>query len=229
MNRGAIALLAASLAGCSLLIGLEPVPDVADAETEAAADAPNDVAEDPADCGVTHKKCPSAQCTNGDCVRRIFVTSSISDGNLGPLGSTSADQRCAGLALVPFSGATFFAWLSDNDASAGAKLGTSNAPFVLPDGQHVAESSAALLQTSTVPLEHAIDEIEDGGPGGGFNVWTGTTPGGAADTTTSHCMEWTSNGQVHAYGGYSSSVDAGWTFIGQLACGTPAHLYCVEK
>jgi hypothetical protein len=227
LKRAALALFATSLAACSLVIGLEPVPDVFDGGSEAAAEAGPDVLEDPADCGAAHTKCASAQCTNGDCVRRIFVTSYFSDGNLG--GAAIADQKCSDLAQVPFNGAPFFAWLGEDDASAASKLATSNAPFVLPDGQHVAESSAALLQTSTVPLEHAIDEIEDGGPGGGFNVWTGTMPDGGADTPTSHCMEWTSNGQVHAFGGYSSSVDAGWTYIGQLACGTPAHLYCVEK
>ena len=246
MRRAWLALALAPAIGCSVLIGLKDPPPDGDGGGEASADAPSDVTtevvtdaladaaspdatSDPTDCGVTHAKCASALCVNGDCVRRLFVTSSATTAQFG--GVSNADGVCNSLAATYFPNATFFAWLSEGDASAGSKLASSKAPFVLPDGTQVVAGSAALFAASVqTPLDHAINETEDGGPGATFNVWTGTLIDGGVDTANTRCNDWKSASDASSTSvGYSNTADEGWTDAYLRSCNLVAHFYCVEK
>lgn len=219
------------LAGCSLLIGLEDVPPVIDASSEASIDAPGDAGSDvaidspldPSDCGANHEVCSSKQCVPGGCLRRVFVSSTLQMGNMGTI--TGADNQCGTLG---FPLGEFHALISESDSGAKERIGSSNAPFVLVNGIQVAANSAALF--SDAGLEHAIDMTEDGGEAGTvLLVWTGTGWDGEPDTVTSHCGEWILGAPSTGGAGVWSTKDHNWLYAQAPTCDTPAHLYCVEK
>jgi hypothetical protein len=232
-----VVLVAAPLAGCFLLVDLDPVPDVIDGGSDTSTDAPLadadagsdvvvDASLDPNDCGPNHAVCTSGQCVNSDCVRRIFVLSGVQGGDLGTI--SGANFGCSNHGGVDFGTASFVPVMSASDMSARDRVGPSNAPFVLVDKiTQVAPNAAALFSGS---LDHIIDQSEDGGdPGGGTqNVWTGSTPDGGPDPIND-CGDWTEAGVSTGAVGVYTAQNIGWLRNATPTCNTVAHLYCVEK
>ena len=69
--------------------------------------------------------------------KRVFVTSSTFDGNLG--GLAGADVKCQGAATTAGLPGTFRAWLSDSTTSASARLTHSALPYALVNDVQVAD------------------------------------------------------------------------------------------
>jgi hypothetical protein len=164
----------------------------------------------------------------GGC-KRVFVSSQpMPHGGFGSLGP--ADTLCTRLAAAADLGGTWRAWLSDARGSPSSRFPTGAGPYRLVDGTRVAADFAALTSGD---LESAIDVLETGGKlpaDQPFEVWTGTTPAGAASSIT--CGNWTNNSAGLPYGlvGLSNRRDLAWTDARPQLCSLPAaHLYCFEQ
>jgi len=238
-----LALVVAALAGCSLLIDLhdlppdtlgdaadvvvdstQPQPDGSDAASDVVVDAAPDV-EDPADCGPTHLICGSKRCVNESCVRRVFVSSTVYQGNFGNV--FNADNTCSNLG---FAIGDFMAIMSVTDAGAKERMGPSNAPFILLDGPstEIAKNAAALF--SDGGIEHPVNVTEDGGvvDASVAFVWTGTGTNGEPDPSN-RCLDWLAGDPNTAGVGLVTNQDTAWLYSQARACSSLAHFYCVEK
>lgn len=174
--------------------------------------------------------------------KRVFVTSTTSNGDLG--GLSGADSTCQHLADAVALGGTYKAWLSTTTISAASRLTHSTTPYVLINGTKIASSWAGLTSGT---LLAPINVNEKGGPPPtvpstcGVNnasiVWTSTNPNGAVGTTLgATCAEWTTSGSSNgAVVGFADRVDGSWTAgcaaqgAGSLFCATDAALYCFEQ
>ncbi len=169
----------------------------------------------------------SDPCQPGGC-KRVFVSSSAMPN--GGFGSVStADALCQRLATAAALGGMWRAWVSDERRPAASRLTPSPRPYRLLDGTQVAASWAALTSGT---IDNPIDRHEDGAPvpGGGHEIWTGTTAAGGASGIT--CGNWTNNspGLPNGHVGHTSRRDVGWTqALAQRCNQTAAHLYCFEQ
>jgi len=158
--------------------------------------------------------------------KKVFLTSTTQNGNLG--GIAGADAICvarATAAAIP-NAAHFKAWISDDSTDAIDHVTVNSAgPWYRLDGVRIAYNKAELL---TVPLFTAIAVTENGDYRGSFSVWTGTQTTGTKSTF--NCVNWTHSGSSDGDGlvgtaGYSSYV---WTAWGPMACDQNGALYCFE-
>jgi hypothetical protein len=161
-------------------------------------------------------------------IRRVFVTSSTTDGALG--GLAGADAFCQGLADSAVLGGTWTAWLSTSSPSVDAKDRIPDAQYQLVDGTVIANSKADLTDGS---LLAPISRDETGAvPAGQVIVWTGTLADGTEASSTSNCMGWTSNAFPNNDGlrGDMTSVTGQWTDLGVVETCTVVHrIYCFEQ
>jgi hypothetical protein len=152
---------------------------------------------------------------------RVFVSSSLSAGNLGGLGA--ADVTCTNLATTAKLGGKWAAWLSDNGGAGPHAIDrvTSAGPWRLVSGELVASTKAGLASGT---LAHAIDHDEKGTAVPSSRVWTGTGPDG--QFFAKDCDKWTTgtNGRV----GVTSAVDATWTSADADDCSGQRRIYCFE-
>jgi hypothetical protein len=153
----------------------------------------------------------------------IFVTSTVSTGNLG--GFAGADSTCNALATAAGLPGTYVAWLSDGTTDASARV-TSNGPYVTPTGDLVASTLADLTDGS---LNTPIDDDEDGSPVPLREVWTGTLSDGSS--AGDDCSGWTSGSvSVLATVGHNTSTSSNWTDVFlQLCDRTNVGLYCLQQ
>lgn len=199
---------------------------------EAIAAAKSDAGVDAGEVGPTD---------SGFAGKRVFVTSTTYNGNLG--GALGADAKCQTVASAAMLVGTFVAWVSDaKDTPAGrfTKVG----PYKLIDGTLIANDWAELTSGK---LRHAIDLTEKGGPpptgsspfctsGQPLGVWSGTTPSGIKSSQDS-CAGFTNGNfaftsQVEF--GDPKSLDSGWTTgnclnAGATYCAKLAPLYCFQQ
>ena len=159
--------------------------------------------------------------------KRVFVTSTGSDGNLG--GLAGADQKCRDRAVAGGLGGTWRAWLSTS--SVNAKDRVLDTTYRTLDGRLVATNRADLTDGAITSL---IDVDEFGAPAG-VNVWTGTLSSGTAHGSNT-CLDWTSASE-DIFGGFGKSDygETSWTHwvididpIAQCAISTLS-LYCFEQ
>ena len=201
-------------------------------------------------CGGCGLACPAGEpCQNGACVvvpKYVFVSSQVYTGNLG--GLAGADATCQALASNPATGltGTYKAWLSSDTVSAASRLSQASVPYVLVNGNVVANNWASLTSGT---LLHAIDTTELNGPapssvpdsmnataGCGTNlVWTNTRDDGSlGNNGESSCSDWTDGSDSLGGGngadyGTSNSVTnwSGWCEAG--GCDGYAALFCIEQ
>jgi hypothetical protein len=174
----------------------------------------------------------SVPCTAA-CFKRVFVTSTQQNGNLG--GLTGADGICQTRANAASLGGTWRAWLSTPSVNANTRI--TNAEYRRIDGITVIATSLADLTDGT--LNASIQVTEMGVTLTGPNdVFTGTLSNGTLSPDSGgynyHCTSWTSNqfaGGVAAHRGSPSSVNSWWTLVtpGLIYCNANARLYCFEQ
>jgi hypothetical protein len=230
-----------------------PTPDAvvrpgSDAADAAAADAPGliDVAPSPADAAqgdtgstgapetgppppCTLTSCGTREvCTGGQCVlaRRVFVSSSTSNGDLG--GYAGADSTCQSLAHAAGLGGVWAAWISDNASSPSMRFTQANYEYALLDGTVVASDWTALTSGA---LAHGIDEDEHGQPvgGGTTEVWTATATDGTLFADGCNSFSTGSSNATTVEVGVSGNTDATWTEVYLQFCDRSDHMYCVEQ
>ena len=121
----------------------------------------------------------------GDQFRIVFVyggTTPATSPNLATYDVlVSADAVASGIGTYNGVPVTYRVIGSTSTQDAISRLPADTVPIYLPDGTEVAPSGAALWNTATTPLLHAIDKTATGGPGPVF-VWTGTLETGFAST-----------------------------------------------
>jgi cysteine-rich repeat protein len=146
--------------------------------------------------------CTSGCDWNENLTKYVFVTSSTYNGNLG--GVAGADQKCQSLAGAAGLPGTYMAWISDGNLSPSTRFTQSAYPYVLVNGQKIADNWADLIDVS---LDSPINADEYGDPAPASSsapcgeqltyVWSGTRPEGIP-SNDSFCSGWTAtNGYGH--------------------------------
>jgi len=176
--------------------------------------------------------------------RRVFVTSTQYDGNLG--GIAGADAKCASHATAAGLGGTYLAWLSTSQTSPAQRMTQHPSGYALVDGTPIANDWADLVDGS---IAHDINITETGAPYRGpgltcrfvVGVWSGTTNNGTMSTfaTTdplyATCGDWTSSGYSGVIGGVYDSTGVAdqlpyWSEQHCIpSCNSSGALYCVEQ
>jgi hypothetical protein len=182
--------------------------------------------------------------------RRVFVTSMLFVGAFdlwdGPPGNAleQADGWChemavmAGLPHVDDAKVKFRAWLSAGGQSPATRFRAKleeKIPYILVDGQHIAESLEDVLDgTLAAPIR--LDE--KGVASALTSVFTGTKADGEAldpdgmNATTSTCDDWTVNKldgkDILAGYGLTNESDGRWTANGYVECKKSLPIYCFE-
>lgn len=217
--------------------GLPEASPTADAGTGDGGNGDGSVVDtqnDPNNCGTVGHVCPSKKCTAGDCVRRVFVTSTATSGAIaknGMNGTQSADALCASLAQAATLSGKYFAWISTATSSPTTHFTQGRAPYVLVDGTTVVADDFGALTAVTpqTPLKHGITTDENGTAVSFVDVWTQTTATGVV-VSAGGCSNFESATQgTSATVGTSGLGDANWTMAGTKDCSTSNHLYCVEQ
>ncbi|MBK7825532.1 MAG: DUF4215 domain-containing protein [Nannocystis sp.] len=158
----------------------------------------------------------------------VFVSSEVYQGYaLG--GLYGADQRCRSLAakagLDRFL--TYKAWLSTPAMSAADRLVHSRGRYMLVNGLVVAQNWDALTSGT---LENPI-MVDEHSQSQDSAVWTGTLASGQPAVGSEFCEDWDDDSGLLKFAGtgFSTSVDATWSFFEQGGCGSELRLYCVEQ
>lgn len=168
--------------------------------------------------------------------KRVFVTSTTYNGNLG--GLSGADAKCQDRANAANLDGTWKAWLSEENSSDKSKnvagrLTHASIPYSLLNGDIVANNWTDLttLKPDGTFLRKPINVTELGteySP----TVWSNTNYEGSAlsSDTTKNCWRWQLtdwNGYV-GYGGSNNGFQ--WTNSGgTVSCSTKSALYCFEQ
>jgi hypothetical protein len=157
--------------------------------------------------------------------KRVFVTSSSYNGNLG--GLVGADAKCQQAAAAAGLGGTFRAWLSDNTTSASARLTHSTLPYVLMSGVQIADDWTDLTDGT---LDNRIGVDEYGASVGNWEVWTGTHSDGSA-YNGQNCSAWSDDSHTAPWGavGLAGQSSSGWTDAYLQFCDNVVKLYCFEQ
>lgn len=169
--------------------------------------------------------------------RKVFVTSTVYQGNLG--GLEGADKICNDLAKsssavswiknpVNIGLEKYLAWLSTSNSDAIDRLGfTSETCFVLSNNASLAKDRKDFLDGS---LDNSVSRDEKGNSVSSTPVWTSTTQNGVYSTSNDggSCKSWTSNDNEEqaSYGSCSLPTKGEWTLAGTDACDNNKRLYC---
>lgn len=158
--------------------------------------------------------------------KRVFVTNTQYDGNLG--GLAGADTKCQTIANNKGWGQTTWkAWLSSSTVSATSRLTHSSLPYKRIDGSVIASDWTDLVDgVITVPIS-----IDENGTivGTGDRVWTTTHTDGTISKDGASCSDWTTT-VVSAWPGVATATGINWTSEGtKKACTNIHRLYCFEQ
>lgn len=170
-------------------------------------------------------------CIANGCVRarRIFVTSSAHNGNLG--GLAGADAICQTRATTAGLSGTFRAWLSDTTTSLASRINQYAGPYYRVDtgeqpGVYMLASDWNDLASGLNVFAIATDE-NGASSGSGTFAWTGTSTAGSI--VTPNCQNWTSSAaQESGRRGWTSAADTQWSSHSESSCDTLHRLYCIE-
>jgi len=165
---------------------------------------------------------------NNVCARDsvVFITSQLYPGAIN--GLAGADQRCRMLAAIAGLSRfdTFRAWLSTDESAAADRLLHSRGRYVLVNGLVVAEDWDGLVSGA---LLHPID-VDEMSQTQTLPAWTGTLASGQPAFGSDFCDGWTTfSGDFLGGVGFSSAVDATWSFFEEVPCDLDLHLYCIEQ
>lgn len=202
--------------------------------SQISSDKTGAVGSGPADgsCAIYHINGGGvAPCTVIATEKKVFITSTAYDGNLG--GVAGADVKCATRASAAGLTGNFKAWISAGVSSPSTTFTQSSLPYKLVDGTKIADNWADLTDGD---LDSAIQKTELGTSTGSVSVATNTTVNGSIyinSSNMSNCSFWTS--AVDAYnpiGGFAGSTDSEWTHTTvDMQCSDPSafRLYCFEQ
>lgn len=189
-------------------------------------------ATDAANCGECGNMCASGTCIAGECTRRVFVTSEVYTGDLGPL--EDSDAKCQALADAAGLGGTYVAWLSDSTTDAKDRV-TQGVPLVRVDGVFLSPSIAEMLPMTTldITMEASILLHEDGTEVPvDTRVRTGSAEGGTSAGSgmfAYNCLDWTNETNAYLqYVGRADVADYRWTHDGGFSCSEPLPMFCFE-
>lgn len=156
-------------------------------------------------------------------VKRVFVTSTTYDGNLG--GLSGGDAKCNTVAVGAAIGGTWTAWLSDDTTNALDRI-TDVGPWYLIDETTLVANNKTTLVTTLV---NPIGNTELGAIIGAAIVWTGTKSDGSADSLL--CANWTTNSSGTGTTGRANQANGSWTSAQTTLCSSSltGHLYCFEQ
>jgi cysteine-rich repeat protein len=165
-------------------------------------------------------------------VRVAFATSTVHAGNLG--GLANADAICNLLAENGNLPGTYMAWLSTGTDSPSTRFVQSTVPYVLPDGNKVADDWADLTDGS---LDFAVARTETGANsietsvmcGGSARLArTGTTEFGTQGAST--CVDFSSSlANDSSIIGRSASNTSDWSNCGEVGCDVMLPIYCFQQ
>lgn len=159
------------------------------------------------------------------CTKRVFVTSTFHNGNLG--GLAGADNICQTRANAASLGGTWKAWLSSSTTSANSRLVNHTVDIIRIDNVVVANGWADLTDGN---LDNPISITELAGPvTNPITVWTNTTDNGNIASTNNHCNNWTSTGSITGILGQAITAGPGWSYVYSQHCIGEYHLYCFEQ
>ena len=154
--------------------------------------------------------------------KRVFVTSTVSNGALG--GLAGADAFCQARANAAAIGGTWTAWLSAPGVAAVDRI--ANAQYVLVDEGTLIAFDLTDLTSGSLIESIFLTEL---GTISTNNAWTGTAPDGLGTVNT--CNAWSSNLNADA-GDYGVSAESSalWTLSPPpAACDSMLSLYCFEN
>jgi hypothetical protein len=160
--------------------------------------------------------------------KRVFITSTLHDGNLG--GFAGADAICAARAAAGGLPGTYKAWLSASSSTASSRLAHATVPYAnYPSSSYSPHIIADNWNDLTDGLlEYYILYTEFGGFPSTNLVWTGTDYTGA--NGGSSCVDWTTNSSLSVAGvGNNASVASQWTSFADQSCNNLRALYCFEQ
>ena len=156
--------------------------------------------------------------------KKVFVTSTTYDGNMG--GLSGADAKCQARAAAGglANAANFKAWLSDGTTDAVSRV-TGTGPWGRTDGIKVADSKADLTDGF---LFTSISRDEFGNYVTAL-VWTGSNELGTKQVNV--CNDWTDNSGLgpQEATGHSNGANAFWSSWSNSACANTYPLYCFEE
>lgn len=175
--------------------------------------------------------------TSAPSSKRVFVTSTAYNGNLG--GLTGADAKCQARANAANLGGTWKAWLSDGTTSVASRLNHATVPYKTVNGTVIANNWVDLTDGT---LQNTIGVSELGVPAGGY-VWTYSNPDGTSLSRENsyNCHNWTTAGNAFdndlGIVGNTGSTSNGWSkttlnppCTGNYQTNSPSiHLYCFEQ
>lgn len=159
--------------------------------------------------------------------KRVFVTSSVYNGNLG--GLSGADIKCQQKADAVNLGGIWKAWLSDDTASAYSRLTHFNGLYKRLDGLVIADNWTDFTD-GTLRNKIILDETGRDRNNYVSAAWTGT--GISGNNGYNNCLNWTNNlflfkGQI----GGINTANSDWTrgASPDYSCSSNAALYCFEQ
>lgn len=230
-----VVVVALGAAACGSILGItDPVVDgpgdAAVVQPGPDSDEPPPVVRPDAAPDAGDAAAPVADADAADVVKRVFVSSDLTNGIIG--GLAGADTICTNAAKRGNLGpSTWVAWLSGDGKNAIDRI-THDGPYDMLDGRRVVSQKTELTSGK---LQTAIVITEDGTPYQGTTlVWTGTSADGHLFAV---CSNWTTNNPVDfgTIGSLDQPHDALWTDnLGPGAgfrnwgCQTSARLYCFE-
>lgn len=153
-------------------------------------------------------------------MKRIFVTATAYDGNLG--GLTGADQKCNLAAQSALLGGVWKAWLSDSTTNAIDRIEDVGPWKLVFYG--VAFNNKANMATiphigiDTTEEYYTLHYSEQ--------IWTGTKTGG--HSSGSNCGDWLMNSSS-VFGSCGSASASSWTEQANSVCVIPKRFYCIEQ
>lgn len=172
------------------------------------------------------------ECTDLTPWKTVFVTSQTYNGNLG--GVSGADAKCQLLASGAGLSGTYKAWISTSTSSPSITFNQSNDPYVLVNGEVVAQNYLELITTKR--LQTPINRDEDGLFVPATFVWTNTLEDGTAweerQNSIHNCSDFESLEGSATTGLNSQDSLTQWSFLFAIQCdqsnGHP-RLYCFEQ
>ncbi len=178
--------------------------------------------------------CVESQLKCGNGSKCVFLYDQRVGANLGGLAGADALCQSAADASSNVAAGTYKAWLSTETVDAGDRLTHASVPYILPNGNRVADDWADLTDGT---LDRAICNTQFGmnaasSPCFYYNVWTATDTAGnfAGDGS---CNGWTSATVEagHAMVGNESATGSNWSQAGNGDCRDPEafKLYCFQQ
>lgn len=162
----------------------------------------------------------------------VFVTSTVSDGNMG--GLQGADAICQSLADNAGLGGVYLAWLADATKAPGARMNHHDGPYTLTDGTQIARDWDDLVDGG---LDHTVDRDERNVPAlgtficRGGEVWSNVEASGERRQVEA-CSNWNDASSTNTgTSGNVTNADAAWT-EGEcmpINCGSQLPFYCVQQ